>query len=123
MKSDDTSQRQSESNVSNGSPSVLMVRCAGTAMRVVWANAERERREAAASDSRMHPERNGCLPFAPRFGSARPSFSVDQVPSHLKELPATTLRLYPDHTRRLLSVIKPQFLRHLRVVFLGYALD
>src|ERR1043165_9029137 len=35
VKSGDTSHRQSESNVSNGNPSVLIVRCAGTAMWLI----------------------------------------------------------------------------------------
>src|SRR5438552_2644105 len=33
-------------------------------------NEKREPREAAASDLRMHYERYGCLPLAPRSGSA-----------------------------------------------------
>lgn len=33
-------------------------------------NDKRERREAAASDSRLRTQRNGCLPFDPRSGSA-----------------------------------------------------
>src|SRR5258706_12803739 len=32
-------------------------------------NAKRKPREAAAKDSRMQFERNGCLPLAPRSGS------------------------------------------------------
>jgi hypothetical protein len=33
-------------------------------------NDQRERREAAAADVQIATERNGCLPFARRFGSA-----------------------------------------------------
>jgi hypothetical protein len=53
---------------------------------VVVLNDQREPREAAAPDSGMRSDGNGCLPLAPRSGSPSSRSSLNLVVAHLLQV-------------------------------------